>query len=129
MDTKTFFDWYQELEHDEEYLAENLKVEFAVDIEHMMVRHNITKSALAKQIDTSPAYITKVLRGDANMTIETMTKLSCAVGATLHIHVAPRSSKIRWSEIIDGGKKTTDIVSATVWANRQRKLRQTHATG
>ena len=49
----------------------------------MMVEKNITKTDLAKKIGVSKAYITKVLRGEANFTVETMVKFSMALGCVI----------------------------------------------
>ncbi|WP_414041529.1 helix-turn-helix domain-containing protein [Acidithiobacillus sp. M4-SHS-6] len=40
---------------------------------------NISRSELASRIETSLPYITKVMRGDANFTLETMAKIAMAV--------------------------------------------------
>ena len=49
----------------------------------MMVEKNITKTDLAKKIGFSKAYITKVLRGEENFTVETMVKFSMALGCVI----------------------------------------------
>lgn len=101
MDTKGAMVLYRSLDKGVDYLSEDLKIEFAVNIERMMSRININKSELANRIHSSPAYITKVLRGDANPTIETMVKLTNAVEGALHIHIAPKSAKVRWFNLFD----------------------------
>ncbi len=91
--------WYHQLGDDPEMIAEQAKIDFAVAIERLMGQIGISKSELAKRIDTSPAYVTKVLRGDTNLTIESMANLSHAVDGCLHIHVAPASASVRWFEV------------------------------
>lgn len=56
------------------------KLEFSMSLNTIMVEKGISKSELARLIGKSPAYITKVLSGDANLTIETMVMLSRALG-------------------------------------------------
>ncbi|MCY1368603.1 hypothetical protein D9M69_555980 [compost metagenome] len=58
----------------------------------------ISNSNLAEKLDTSAAYITKALRGDTNFTIDSMVKLTSALGAKLHIHVADPEASVRWFE-------------------------------
>jgi hypothetical protein len=51
-------------------------------------------------MDVSPAYITKIFRGDVNFTIETMVKLARRVGARLHLHLIPEgmeANKFNWN--------------------------------
>jgi transcriptional regulator with XRE-family HTH domain len=51
----------------------------------------ITQAALAEKIGTSPAYISKVMRGDANFTLATMTKLAMAVDGKIKLCIADAS--------------------------------------
>ncbi len=99
-------DWYRDIDvSDLDYVEENLKLDFAVAIERAMVSRDTNKSEMAELIHSSPAYITKVLRGDANVTIATMAKLSHALDHCVHIVLAPKSHKVRWVEVIGGNSK------------------------
>jgi transcriptional regulator with XRE-family HTH domain len=71
-----------------------------------MERQGITNSVLAERIGTSKAYITKVFGGNANFTLQTMVKLSRALGGNLHVHVVEQEAKVRWIDIYDGKMKT-----------------------
>ena len=90
-------DWYRDLEQDDEYWAESTKIDFAVALEHLMRRIGINKTELSRKLKTSPAYITKVLRGDNNLTIESMTKLARAMGGRLRIEIVNEKENVqRW---------------------------------
>ncbi len=56
------------------------KLEFVVSINKSMKEKNISKSDLARLIGKSPAYITKIMSGDVNLTIESMVMIARAVG-------------------------------------------------
>jgi len=113
------FDWYDSLDDDIEYKTEATKIEFAVAISRRMKQLQMSKSDLANAASTSNAYITKVLRGDSNLTIESLVKFSEAVSGDLHIHISPKNAHVRWNEVITGGVGDKDIASvATVWASR-----------
>jgi transcriptional regulator with XRE-family HTH domain len=73
-----------------------------------MKSKEVTRSQLAKKLGTSPAYITKVFRGDANFTIESMVRFCRALDGNLHIHVADEDSKVRWFDIIEQSNKFSD---------------------
>lgn len=104
--TISSIDWYKGIEDsDLEYVEENLKLDFAVAIEKAMMDREINKSDLASKIESSPAYITKVLRGDANVTIATMAKLSHALDYCVHIALARKDHNVKWFQIIQGGVK------------------------
>lgn len=82
-------------QHDD-YWTEGLIIEFTEELSRWMGEKRISRSALAAKIGHSPAYVTKVLRGDANFTAATMTKLARAMGAEVRIHLAPIGSRTTW---------------------------------
>ena len=53
-------------------------------------------AALADAAGVSPAYITKVLKGSENFSIETMAKLALAVGGKVRIHIADLNVETSW---------------------------------
>jgi len=57
---------------------------------------SMSRAALADAAGVSPSYITKVLRGSENFTIETMTKLALAVGGKVRLHIADLDAETRW---------------------------------
>jgi len=79
----------------------------------------MTYSAIAKKIGSSAAYITKIFRGDSNMTIETMVKLARATGGQLEIKVIDAATaSVQWdlSRVQANDHRTTRITqsSATI---------------
>lgn len=69
------------------YWVESAKLDFALALEKQIRLANLSYANLAKKIGTSAAYVSKVFRGDTNMTIETMVKFSRATGARLKIEI------------------------------------------
>lgn len=55
----------------------------ALKILRYLRKNKITQKALAKQLDWSPQYLNKVLKGSENLTLETICKLQRATGLTL----------------------------------------------
>jgi len=80
-----------------------------------MTRHGISKANLARSIGSSPAYITKVLRGDANVTIDTMAKLAWHTGGEVHLRITEKGADGRWFEVIDT-PQTDQTACAEHWA-------------
>jgi hypothetical protein len=72
---------------------------FVRDIDRRMIAQEITRVALADKIGTSPAYVTKALRGDVNFTLESMTKLALAVGGRLNVEVVDRRTDDAWDTV------------------------------
>ena len=78
---------FEDLEHDAEYQAECAIVEFTENIARRMDELGISRSELARRLDTSPAYVTKILRGNANFTLKSMARISTALETTLTTHL------------------------------------------
>jgi transcriptional regulator with XRE-family HTH domain len=69
------------------YWVESAKLDFAIKLEKQIRLAGLSYATLAQKLGTSAAYISKVFRGDTNMTIESMVKLSRATGARLNIEI------------------------------------------
>lgn len=69
------------------YWVEELKLNFSTQIEQRRQSQNLSYSDLAKKLGTSAAYISKIFRGDANLTIESMVKLSRATGGRVSLNI------------------------------------------
>lgn len=115
-------------EHDASYWSEDAKIEYAVATERRMGQLGVSRKELAGRIGSSPAYITKLLRGDANLTIESMAKVAHALGGRLHIHIAPENSSVRWFEVIDNDRKRENKQALTqAWVDSEKHAEQRHA--
>jgi transcriptional regulator with XRE-family HTH domain len=75
------------------YWTECAIIEFTEELCRCMATQGITRADLARRMNVSPAFITRVLRGDCNFTIETMTKLARAVGSELRLHLEPEAPR------------------------------------
>ena len=89
-------EWYESLLNEEDFYIEDAKNKFALDVEKKMSRARVKRVELAEKLGNTPAYITKVLRGDANVTIATMVKVSRALGCDLHFHMVPHRDNVDW---------------------------------
>ena len=56
----------------------------------------LTRKDLADRIGCSPAHVTQTLRGDANVTLDTLVQFAMAVGGVVHIHIADRDVTTTW---------------------------------
>jgi transcriptional regulator with XRE-family HTH domain len=76
--------------------AENSKMKFAFKITDLLKHNNMSNKDLADKLETSSAYVTKILRGDQNFSIESMHKIADAVNAELAFHLSPKGTNIQW---------------------------------
>jgi transcriptional regulator with XRE-family HTH domain len=68
---------------------EGAKIDFALELNKLMERKEISRSDLASRLGVSLPMITKILRGDTNLTIETMVRATRAAKGRLRVEVVP----------------------------------------
>jgi len=81
------------------YRAESVAIRFTEELVALMAKKAVTRSALAEKIEVSPAYITKILKGDTNFTLDTMVKISAALDCDLSTHLTDRGFETRWFDV------------------------------
>lgn len=123
--SKSFKELFSDIKQRDSYWVEKAVLEFTCELYDLMVKKNITKAEMARTIGTSPAYITKVFSGNANFTVETMVRLTRALGGQVHIHIADENHIVKWYDAIDGSKKeesswTTDTTKGMTFHERIR---------
>ena len=79
------YDYLIKAQSDPQYWGEVAKSDFALTVHENMFRGNITASELSQLVGVSKQYISKILGGDTNFTIESMAKLLFAFGLKLDI--------------------------------------------
>lgn len=89
-----------------DYWAAGIAMDFATGVDALMKRKNISRSELASRIGTSLPYITKVMRGDANFTLETMAKIAMAVDATIEVRLIDNEAMaFTFPQVSSGGNQ------------------------
>ncbi len=100
MKRKSFQDLFDKARQRDTFLSAKIILDFTEGLYGLMQENKISSVELAKRLGASPAYITKVLRGDINFTVETMVRLAKAVGGSVQVHMGPREIT-RWVGVID----------------------------
>src|SRR5713226_7315525 len=101
---KTFQELFEEAQRKDAYWEKWLISDFIEALARRMDKLRLSRSALAVRLKTSPAYVTKVLRGDANFTVQSMAKLARAADSVVRIHLAPMGMSTRFVDIATGGQ-------------------------
>lgn len=114
MSKGAFKSFIKDAKRRDSYWSEKAILEFTSELHKLMLENGTTKKEMASIIGTSPAYITKVFRGNANFTIESMVKLTRALDGKLSIHVSHKDSTVIWRDIIDGKNHRQE--EAKTWA-------------
>lgn len=74
------------------------KIQFALDLAALMEENGISRKDLADRIGVALSRVTKILSGDANLTLETMVQAVRAAGGTFHMRITPEGRHAKWLE-------------------------------
>lgn len=74
--------------------VEGLKFGIAKNIQFVMRQKGITQTELATKIGSSQPYVSQILRGQTNFTVETLVMISKALGTNLVIDLVGESDEI-----------------------------------
>ncbi len=83
-----------------DYDFEDAKIEFAIQLGQLLKRKNLTKADFASMLGVSAPMVTKILRGDTNLTIETMVRSVRTAGGKLHLKLIDEESEGKWFELV-----------------------------
>jgi len=72
-----------------DYWAAGPEADFTDELSRVMEEQQVSRAELARRLGSSQAYVTKVLRGNANFTLATMTKLARALDMEVEIRLRP----------------------------------------
>ena len=86
---------------------DDLVQELTEDICRLMEAQEVSRSELARRLGTSPAYVTKILRGNANFTLTSLVKLCRALNAELRVELLPRKSSDSKTRTPKNSKKSS----------------------
>lgn len=78
------------------YAAEGMLIDVTEQIAHLLDARHMTRADLAHALGCSKAYVTKLLAGNQNLTLESLVRLAIPLKARLHIRlvpIAPRTSR------------------------------------
>jgi transcriptional regulator with XRE-family HTH domain len=92
-----------------EYRAEGASIEFTNAMLTRMRQLDVSRSELAARIGVNPAYISKILRGDTNFSLETMVKIANALESDFRCHLQPSGAKSQWLDVYSTRMRKTSF--------------------
>ena len=109
-DNNSFADLFSRAEAQDSYWTEKAILDFSIELYRLLQKRGLSKKEFAERINKSQAYVTKVFRGDANFTIETMVRLVRALDGELNLHVTAKEEYVvNWLKVMQGGKRLPTI--------------------
>jgi ribosome-binding protein aMBF1 (putative translation factor) len=92
----SFQDWFaskvEELKDDPVFVLEGVLYELTERIVEEMEKQGVSRSDLARKMGKKPSFITRVLRGNANLTFSTAVQIGLALGLKLQVNYLPQDS-------------------------------------
>ncbi len=86
---KSVSDWFSEAleksRHTEEFQLESLLYTLTEEFHRRMKELGMTQRELARKLNVTDAYVSKLLSGNANMSLKTLVKLALALGLEVEI--------------------------------------------
>ena len=90
---------FTEAEKSPAYRVERAVLDFTEDIVARMDREGVSRVELARRIGCSPAYVTKILRGTTNFTLESMVRVATALGCEFRTHLQPNGADLKKKQL------------------------------
>jgi transcriptional regulator with XRE-family HTH domain len=106
----SFKELFAKIEKTLSFKKEKAKIDFTIELQSLMKKNQVTRADLARELNKSNAYVTQILRGERNFTIETMVELADALDSDLAIHFSPKGENtVDWYRVIQSapGRKRT----------------------
>jgi transcriptional regulator with XRE-family HTH domain len=85
---------------DEDWAYYNFSDSLSDQVAEYMDTRGITKTALAERLGTSKAFVSKILAGDANLTMKTISRILYHIGAKPEIKVVEKDTQVKWFGLI-----------------------------
>jgi predicted XRE-type DNA-binding protein len=83
--SKNLRSFVESAKSDDFYWVEKIKLDFAIELDRCRRDLNMTAAEFAKELGVSRAYMSRLFRGDVNLTIKSMVKLARTVGARISL--------------------------------------------
>ena len=109
---KSFEELSKQAKNRIEYWVEGAILDFTEDVCRQMESLGLTRADFARKLNKTPAYVTKLLRGNNNFTLQKMVEVARALDAEVRIHLQPRDARTTWFDLHD----KRDVEKASVWA-------------
>ncbi len=89
MDITEFKQLLEDVKTDPLFIKEQTILKLTESIVERLDDLELSRSAFADKLGSSPAYVTKILRGNANFTLDTIVKLAVALESGIDISLTP----------------------------------------
>jgi hypothetical protein len=96
----SFEELFQRAEERTGYWVELAKLEFTEEMLARMKERGVKKGQLAAGLGAKPAFVTRLVSGHNNFTLETMVRVARALGCEFRSHLQPAGTKACWIDVL-----------------------------
>jgi transcriptional regulator with XRE-family HTH domain len=127
IDGYSFSEGLKEAVDSVEYYQEGLLEEVSISLQKAMNEQGLKRKDLANILGTSPSYITKVLRGHANLSLESLAKFAFALNLQVSPVMLPLGHKVGMY-IMEHTISICEAADGASWTNSKQTRTQWTAT-
>jgi transcriptional regulator with XRE-family HTH domain len=103
----SFDELFQRAEGRPGYWVELGKLEFTEEMLARMKERGVSKSQLAFRLQAKPAFVTRLVSGHNNFTLETMVRVARALDCEFRSHLQPAGTKACWIDVLKNEPQRT----------------------
>lgn len=118
-----FAELFREVKQSEAYHIDGAKVELSEQIYLAMEQQGVSNAELARRLGKSRAYITKVLQGNVNFTIESLVKIARALDHKFDFQFVPERATEQDAHLAEAWQKGLRAPAATRPAQKKTVAR------
>lgn len=112
----------QESQQFDTYYLEGAKVDIAFELSRLMKQEGVSKAELARRLKKSRAYVTKVLQGGANLTIESLVRIAFVLGYRLDVEAIFVPIKDQQDELLEWMRRAPKAIEKKVRGSYLRMM-------
>lgn len=116
MKATSFSELFDRTKTSDRYWVERSILDFTEEIVARMEQLGVSKSELANRLGKTPQFVTKLLHGSNNFTLETMVKVARQLNAEVRVHLQPEGTISEWISVL---KKETPQPEASAFVDWQ----------
>ena len=117
----------REYEKDPEFVLEGMLWDINDQIARAMEKQKISRAELARRLDTSRSYVTKLLRGTTNVTLQSLARVAIALGSEISISLSAAQQPVKVSIRTAGATPRTRLPKA--WGSQIGRTAQDYVGG
>lgn len=122
--SEQFADLLQRAQQSDTFQIDRLKVEISERIYAAMKQQGTSNAELARRLGKSRAYVTKLLRGTTNFTLESLVRIGWALSCEVEFELLPKARRAKAPQLPSSKRSTPQRLRPTV---RERAAAKPHA--